>query len=224
MVANRNHERAARLAAAHDATAVPMAARHTVLGHVDIVVSATASTTRILTAADLPSGRDIPLLILDLAVPRDVDPAVADLPGVTLVDIASLRTALSGTVGTDLATADVIVAAEVTAFLTWLRGFEVAPTVAALRARADDLVGAELAGLRRRRPELSDEQRADVARTVHRIVQRLLHQPTVRVRELAASPGGDRYTALVRELFDLDRASGRPGTEQPSGSDDVADG
>ncbi len=81
----------------------------------------------------------------------------------------------------------------------------VAPTVAALRARADDVVATELRRLGERRPEPHrSEQRAEVAQTVHRVVQRLLHSPTVRVRELAAGPGGDRYAELLRELFELD--------------------
>jgi glutamyl-tRNA reductase len=84
----------------------------------------------------------------------------------------------------------------------------VAPTVAALRGRADDVVSAELRRLAQRRPELTDAQRAEMARTVHRVVQRLLHQPTVRVRQLAAEPGGDRYAEVLRELFDLDVADG----------------
>jgi glutamyl-tRNA reductase len=208
LVTNRGYERACRLAANHDATAIPMTSHVDVPDHIDVIVCATSSTTRVLTA--VPPGRTSPLLILDLAVPRDVDPAVARLPGVTLIDVESVRVALAGTTGTDVAAAEVIVAEEVAAFQTWLRGFDVAPTVAALRARADELVGAELVALRRRRPDLSDEQRADVARTVHRVVQRLLHQPTVRVRELAAGPGGDRYAALVRELFDLDPAGPVP--------------
>jgi glutamyl-tRNA reductase len=207
IVANRSAVRARRLAANHNATAISMTACYEVLDQVDIVVSATSSTTRVLAAADLPPGRTRPLLILDLAVPRDIDPAAAEVPGVTLVDVASLRDALAGTTGSDVAAAEAIVAEEAEAFLSWLRGFDVAPTVAALRMRADELVGAELAALRRRRPDLSDEQRADVARAVHRVVQRLLHQPTVRVRELAGSPGGDRYAALVRELFDLNPAA-----------------
>jgi len=82
--------------------------------------------------------------------------------------------------------------------------------VAALRTRGDELVAAELAALRRRRPDLSHEQSADVARTVHRVAQRLLHQPTVRMRQLAAGPGGDRYAALVRELFDVDATAWQP--------------
>jgi glutamyl-tRNA reductase len=205
-VANRSPARARRLAANHDATAIPIASCEEALKHVDIVVSATSSTTRVLQTADLPPGRTKPLLILDLALPRDVDPAAAHVPGVTLVDIASLRDAPAATTGAVLAAAEAIVAEETQAFLTRRRGLDIAPTVAALRTRADELVGAELAALRRRRPDLSDNQCADVARTVHRVVQRLLHQPTVRVRELAASPDGDRYAALLQTLFDLQPA------------------
>jgi glutamyl-tRNA reductase len=144
--------------------------------------------------------------IVDLAVPRDVDPAVATLPGVDLVDIERLGTALRAddALAADRDAVDQIVSGEVQAFLAWLRSAEVAPTVAALRSRAEDVVGAELRRLSSRRPDLTDDQRAEVARTVHRVVQRLLHQPTVRVRELAAGPGGDRYAAVLRELFDLD--------------------
>ena len=96
-----------------------------------------------------------------------------------------------------------IVTAEVDGYLTWLRGTDVAPTVAALRARADEVVATELLRFNQRRPDLTEEQRADIAHAVHRIVQRLLHAPTVRVRELAAGPGGEAYAAALRELFDL---------------------
>jgi glutamyl-tRNA reductase len=197
-VTSRTAERAARLAELYDATAVPGLD----LSTVDIVVSATASSGHVITPADVTG----PVTIVDLAVPRDVDPRVGALPGVELIDIERLGASLStdGGLAADKAAVEGIVAAEVEAFLAWLRSSDVAPTVAALRSRADDVVAAELRRLSQRRPELSDEQRADVARTIHRIVQRLLHQPTVRVRELAAGPGGDRYAALLRELFDLD--------------------
>jgi glutamyl-tRNA reductase len=79
----------------------------------------------------------------------------------------------------------------------------VAPTVAALRTRADEVVESELSRLAQRRPDLTPDQRADVAHAIHRVVQRLLHSPTVRVRQLAGTPGGDQYAALLRELFDL---------------------
>jgi glutamyl-tRNA reductase len=125
---------------------------------------------------------------------------------VNLVDLERLGHELRAPdgLGADRLAVEEIVAAEVESFLGWLRGGEVAPTVAALRARADELVTAELSRLAARCPELTDAQRAEVAHSVHRVVQRLLHTPTVRARELAAGPGGDRYAELVRELFDLE--------------------
>lgn len=225
-VANRGAERADRLAEAYGATAVPFADLAAAMSAVDVVATATASTEHVLTpdmVARAVAGRDRPLVILDLAVPRDVDPAAAQLPGVVVVDIDRLASSLrSGPAAADEAAAQAIVAAEVEAFLTWLRGAEVAPTVAALRTRADDVVTAELRRLAQRRPDLSEQQRADVAHTVHRVVQRLLHSPTVRVRQLAAEPGGDQYAALLRELFDLEVPQGAadardvPDLENPS--------
>ncbi|WFE62498.1 glutamyl-tRNA reductase [Micromonospora sp. WMMD714] len=209
-VTNRGADRAVRLAESYGAHAVPLAELVPALSTVDIVVAATAATEPVLTV-DVVTGalarRDPargPLVLLDLAVPRDVAPEVAALPGVEVIDIDRMATLLAGgPAAADAAEVGRIVAAEVEAFLSWLRGADVAPTVAALRGRADDVVGAELRRLAQRRPDLSDDQRAEVARTVHRVVQRLLHQPTVKVRQLAAEPGGDQYAALLRELFDL---------------------
>ncbi len=144
-------------------------------------------------------------MLLDLAVPRDVAPDVAGLPGVVVIDIDTLAAELrAGQHAADEVAVVDIVEAEVEAFVGWLRGADVAPTVAALRTRADEVVAAELSRLRQRRPELSEEQRAEMAHTVHRVVRRLLHSPTVRVRQLAAEPGGDQYATLLRQLFDLE--------------------
>jgi glutamyl-tRNA reductase len=207
-VTNRGTARAARAAEAHGAQAVEFAALVDHLATVDFVVCATASPQPVLTAdlvAAAVAGRaDRPLVIFDLAVPRDVAPDVADLPGVVLVDLATIGAAsLDAPSAGDRAASEAIVADEVQAFLRWLRGADVAPTVAALRARADEVVAAELRRLSNRRPDLTEEQRADVAHAVHRVVQQLLHQPTVRVRQLAATPTGDQYVAVLRELFDL---------------------
>ncbi|MFI5906399.1 glutamyl-tRNA reductase [Dactylosporangium sp. NPDC051541] len=201
-VTNRGHARAERLAELHGAEAVPFAELPSLLERVDVVVSATASPEPVLDARLLAgAGRD--LLVLDLAMPRDVAPAVRELPGITVVDIELLAESLSTTADTEERAGEEIVAAEVEAYLTWLRGADVAPTVAALRARADEVVEAELRRLAQRCPELGDSARAEVAHSVHRIVQRLLHQPTVRVRQLAAAPGGEAYAQALRELFDL---------------------
>jgi len=232
-VANRSIERAQRIAANHAATAVPYDELPRILSTVDIVVCATASPEPVLTAqavAAAVASRDgtapgaRALLILDLAVPRDVAPGVGELAGVVLVDLDTLDGTLdparddparddptrddpaleSGRASAaDVRAAEELVASEVEGYLTWLHGSEVAPTVAALRARADEVVAAELARLAQRRPDLTEAQHADVAHAVHRIVQRLLHDPTVRVRELAAEPGGQAYAAALRELFDL---------------------
>jgi glutamyl-tRNA reductase len=210
LVTNRGMQRAQRLADLHRAAPVEYADLAGAVGAVDLVVCATASPGPVLTrevVADALArrGPDRPdLTILDLAVPHDVAPEVADLPGVTLIDMAAVADATLDRPSTvDQAAADQIVRTEVDAFLTWLRGTDVAPTVAALRARADEVVASELARLSNRRPDLSPEQRADVAHTVHRVVQRLLHSPTVRVRQLANTAGGDQYAAVLRELFDL---------------------
>lgn len=207
-VSNRGAERAQRLAALHGAATVDVADLSATLSTVDVVVCATASPDLVLTtsmvagAMERRDGR--PLLILDLAVPRDVDPGVAARPGVSLVDISRLGSSrVDEPSGAEREAAEAIVAAEVDTFRTWLRGADVAPTVAALRARADEVVAAELRRLAQRRPDLTEEQRADVAHAVHRVVQQLLHSPTVRVRQLAVTPGGDQYAAMLRDLFDL---------------------
>ncbi|GAA2520915.1 glutamyl-tRNA reductase [Pilimelia columellifera] len=209
-ITNRGIDRAARLADAYGAHAVPLAGLADALAAADVVITATAAVEPVLdvgtvSAALARRAADRPLVILDLAVPRDVVPEVASLPGVALFDIAAMAGHLDSRGAAAAARAvEEIVDGEVETFLTWLRGSEIAPTVAALRARAEDVVSAELGRLGQRRPELTDDQRAEVARTVHRVVQRLLHSPTVRVRQLAAEPGGDQYAALLRELFDLD--------------------
>jgi glutamyl-tRNA reductase len=210
-VSNRSAERAVRLAAAYEATPFPLDELGAALATVDVAVFATSSADTLLSRSTVEAAlaarpaHAAPLVLLDLAIPRDVDPSVADLPGVMYVDIERLGASLrGGPTALDVDAADFIVAAEVEAFLTWLRSADVAPAVAALRARADEVVTAELTRLSQRRPELTDEQRADIAQAVHRIVQRLLHSPTVRVRELAAGPDGDRYAGLLRELFDLE--------------------
>jgi glutamyl-tRNA reductase len=202
-ITNRSAARADRLAEAYGAVAVPFADLDAALAQADLVISATAAPTPVLTRDRLAAAA--PLVVLDLAGPRDVAPEATDVPGVTVIDIDSLaasRRALPAAAETRAV--EQIVTGEVEHFLAWLRGSEVAPTVAALRARAEDVVAAELRKLYSRRGEFTEEQRADVSRTLHRVVQQLLHSPTVRVRQLAAEPGGDHYAALLRELFDLD--------------------
>jgi len=213
-ITNRSAARADRLAEAYGAVAVPYDDLDAALREADLVVSATASTEPVLTRERLQAAA--PLVVLDLAVPRDVAPDATGIPGVTVIDIDSLAaTRRSLPAAAETAAVEQIVTSEVDHFLAWLRGADIAPTVAALRTRAEDVVTAELRKLYSRRSEFSEEQRADVSRTLHRVVQQLLHSPTVRVRQLAAEPGGDQYATLLRELFDLDVPHATPADAVP---------
>jgi glutamyl-tRNA reductase len=166
----------------------------------DIVVSCTGAIGLVITP-DMIQG---PAFLLDLALPHDVDPAVRDLPGVTLVGLDDLREADDAPATADTEAVRRIVCEEVQAFQLGLIAATVAPTVVALRSKAAEVVDAELVRLGGRLPGLDEKARDEIAHTVRRVVDKLLHAPTVRVKELAASPDGDTYTEALRELFDLD--------------------
>jgi glutamyl-tRNA reductase len=172
----------------------------------DLLVSVTGSAGTVVDA-DLIGARIRPLVALDLAMPRDVTPEAAALPGVTYLDIGSLRGAGPIVSDAEVAEAEAIIAAELRAFLDEQQQLAVAPTVTALRARAESVIETELRRLDGRLPDLSVAARAEVAQAVRRAVEKLLHAPTVRVKELANGPDGDGYAAALRILFDLDPAS-----------------
>jgi glutamyl-tRNA reductase len=217
-VVNRSLPRAQRLAAglteqgvtAHAWTLDQLPAA---LVDADVVVSCTGAVRPVVSLADVhhalaASQRDeltTPLVLCDLGMPRDVDPAVAGLPGVWVVDMDRVQREPSARAAADDAeAARRIVAAEVASYLASQRMAEVTPTVTALRQRAADLVEAELLRLESRLPSLDDDQRQEVASTVRRVVDKLLHAPTVRVKQLAGAPGADTYAEALRELFELD--------------------
>ncbi|SHN45624.1 glutamyl-tRNA reductase [Cryptosporangium aurantiacum] len=232
-VLNRTPETAHRVAAGVGGRGGDLTEIRAALAEADVVVTATGATEAVLTYQDVsaaleargPNAAD--LAILDLAVPRDTERAVDMLPGVVVLDIEALTAALAhepATTSVDAAAS--IVENEVEAFAAWQRSTEVAPTVVALRARADQVVAGELDRLHSRLPDLDDAARREVEKTVRRVVSTLLHTPTVRMKELATAPGGDRYAAAVRELFLLD-GHARPAaavTVEPVGSESVVDG
>ena len=179
----------------------------------DLVVSCTGAVRPVVTLADvhhaLAAGqRDElaePMVFCDLGMPRDVDSAVAGLPGVSVVDMDRVQREPSArAAAADAEAARRIVAAEVAAYLASQRVAEVTPTVTALRQRAAEVVEAELLRLDNRLPGLDNADRDEVARTVRRVVDKLLHAPTVRVKQLAGAPGANTYAEALRELFELD--------------------
>ncbi|EGX61557.1 glutamyl-tRNA reductase [Streptomyces zinciresistens K42] len=156
-------------------------------------------------AAETPRPEPV-LALLDLAMPRDVDAAVHRLAGVRLVDIESLAEASADApMAADVDQVRRIVADEVAAFGAALRAAHITPTVVALRAMAADVVANEIARLEGRLPALDDKHRGEITQTVRRVVDKLLHAPTVRVKQLAAEPGGAGYADALRTLFDLDQ-------------------
>ncbi|GAB2721033.1 glutamyl-tRNA reductase [Streptomyces bullii] len=145
------------------------------------------------------------LFLLDLAMPRDIDAAAHRLSGVRLVDIESLAEASADApMAADVDQVRRIVSDEVAAFGAAQRAAHITPTVVALRTMAADVVASEIARLEGRLPGLDDKHRAEITQTVRRVVDKLLHAPTVRVKQLAAEPGGAGYADALRTLFDLD--------------------
>ena len=220
-VVNRSLPRAQRLVRKVRESGVPADALaldrlSAALSGADVVVSCTGAVRPVVSLADVhhalaAARRDEvaqPLVLCDLGMPRDVDPAVAGLPGVWLVDMDRIQREPSArAAGADAEAARHIVAAEVARYLTEQRMAEVTPTVTALRRRAADVVESELLRLENRLPGLDPIQRDEVARAVRRVVDKLLHAPTVRIKQLASAPGGDSYAEALRELFELDQTA-----------------
>ncbi len=225
-VANRTAERARGLAEQVGGRWLTLAddqALVEALAEADVVVSCTGAVGHVLTPELVSRARELAgagagpahrQLLIDLALPRDVAPEVSSLDGVTVVGLGELGDELADAeVGADLQAAAAIVEAEVAAYLSQQRADSVAPTVVALRSYAGEVVAGELARLRQRLGDnLDDRVRAELDQTVRRVVDKLLHTPTVRVKSLAAEDGG-HYAAALRELFDLDmepRGTGAP--------------
>ncbi|GAA2318699.1 glutamyl-tRNA reductase [Streptomyces caniferus] len=219
-VANRTVERAERLVqiltepggpgAANGlrARAAAMTSVPDELALADIVVSCTGATGLVLAGEMVAAAREgnpAPLALLDLAMPRDIDAAVHRVEGAHLVDIESLADASADApMAADVDKVRGIVSDEVAAFGAAQRAAHITPTVVALRTMAADVVTGEIARLDGRLPDLDDKQRAEITQTVRRVVDKLLHAPTVRVKQLASEPGGAGYADALRELFDLD--------------------
>jgi glutamyl-tRNA reductase len=228
VVANRTPDNAVRLARIHGGTS---AAMHEIPQHMqaaDLVISCTGATGVVITRpmleqvtqARTAAGR-APLVLLDLALPRDIEPAAATLPGVTLIDLdvigaaAGQQDAPDGAPGDgladpagragDVAAVRAIVAGELAAQAAAAAAARVTPTVVALRAKAAEVVDTELTRLTGRLPGLDERALGEVGNTVRRVVDKLLHAPTVRVKELASAPGGDGYADALRVLFDIDQ-------------------
>ena len=217
VIANRSADNAERLAARVSGRVADLGDLDGQMAAADLVISCTGATGFVITepmlagvsARRAQAGRG-PLVLLDLAMPRDVEPTAAQLPGMSLIDLDLIGVAAAQPGATaiapeqDVAAVRAIVTEEVAAHASALRAASVTPTVVALRAKAAQVVDAELARLSGRLPGVDDRALGEIGQTVRRVVDKLLHAPTVRVKELAAAPGGDEYATALRVLFDLD--------------------
>ena len=211
-VANRTRSRAERLAAGAGGVVADFADLPAAIADAGLVISCTGAAGAVITGQMVRTALDqrpagAPLVLLDLAMPRDVDPAVADLPDVSVIGLDELRGTGEAAIGAaEVAAVRAIVEEEFAAYGSAVRAAQVTPTVVALRAKAATVVDAELERLGGRLSEhgVSGHALEEIAQTVRRVVDKLLHAPTVRVKELASSPGGEEYEAALRVLFDLD--------------------
>jgi glutamyl-tRNA reductase len=219
-VSSRTPAHAQRLATSVEGRAADLADLPAEIAAADVLVTCTGARG-IVIGTEVVAGAmrsrigaarpDRPLVVIDLALPRDVDPGVAALPGVHVVDLALLQgergadghAHASPVAADDVAAAHALIEAETALLRAERQAAAVAPTVSALRSQAAEVVDAELLRLSARLPDLDARARAEVSRTVRRVVDKLLHEPTVRVKELASAPGGVDYADALRALFGL---------------------
>ena len=210
-VANRRYDRAIGLAQRFGGNAVRFDDLPGELIKADIVVSATGSPHQILGGEELELVMDLrdsrPLLLIDIAVPRDIDPSVRELQGITLYDMDDLQREVARNAGVRQAEstrAKVIVEQDVERFGDWLGGLDVVPTIAALRERGEQIVQRVLRENESRWESLGDADRERVEMLARAVVSRLLHEPTLRIKAASERDGSYLYLQALRELFGLE--------------------
>jgi glutamyl-tRNA reductase len=220
-VANRRYNRAIGLAERFGGSALRINDLPVYLETADIVVSATDSPHPLIERPELEhvmQERDSsPLLMIDLAVPRDIDPDCRELTGVSLSDVDDLQRMVDRNASNrenEAAKAERILDAEFDLYREWLEAQSVAPTIAELRGRADAIVEQVLSENENRWENLSEADRERAEVLARAVANRLLHEPTARLRGLADSENGYRDLALLREIFGLDSASEPIGGEE----------
>ena len=209
-VANRSVDRAAELARRFGGEALPLARVREELVDADVVLSSTSAPGFVLgredVAAALRARKGRPLFLIDLAVPRDLDPRIHELDSCYLYDIDDLEAVVADSLAgrrQEAERAEAIVAQEAERFRTWHASLEVVPAIASLRARAEEIRAGELAKLEARLSRLSEDERRAVDSLTAQIVNKLLHLPTVRMKQAAVTADGVVYADAVRHLFGL---------------------
>jgi glutamyl-tRNA reductase len=223
-VANRSQVRASELVRRVGGRAIEFGEIEAELPRADVVISATSSADVVLgrdaVARALATRRGAPLFLIDIAVPRDLDPAIDELEDCYLYDIDDLQEVVEASLAArrqEGESAEAMVAQEARSFGSWLASLDVVPAITQLRARAEEIRRAELVRAEGRLGRLSDADRNAVESLTSQIVNKLLHLPTVRMKEAAAGADGAVYADAVRRLFDLDDGGKHAGDDPPAG-------
>ena len=208
LIANRSADKAQRLAERVGGAVLDFADLESGLAAADLVLSSTGASLPVIehdaVDAAMKTRPERPLVLVDLAVPRDVDPGCSFVAGVTVLDVDAIRTLTDvGRTGEEVAKARALVEEAARKFAAWRRSVRVEPTIAALRARAEDVRSTEVERFAARLGELDERERDAVIALTKGIVNRLLHEPSVRLKEIADARGDDGHAAALRELFDL---------------------
>jgi glutamyl-tRNA reductase len=221
VVANRSFDRAVKLAREFNGEAMRLDHLAEALFQADILVTATAAPHVILTSESVRTameGRpERPMLIIDIAVPRDAEPAIANIPGVRLFDIDDLQDVVNANLlarQSEIPSVEGIADQEAAAFMAWFNALDVVPTVVDIRQRAEAIKTEELEKALRRLGDVGDRERQIVCTLAHRLVNKLMHEPTVRLKQQAAQGDCDLYTDVVRELFGLEGGTSGKGAPQ----------
>jgi len=210
VLGGRTFEKAEQLAAALGGTAAPFESLRAELTKADIVISGTGAPGIVIRAEDVRAAsaerRRRPLFLIDIAVPRDIDPEAARLPGVFLYDLDDLKSVSEANLRErkkEAAAAETLVEREVQAFLDWRRSLDVVPLLVELRRRADEIRKAEIEKARKRLGSLTPEQEEALEAATTAIVNKLLHAPTVHLKEIASNGHAEEHMDVIRKLLGL---------------------
>jgi glutamyl-tRNA reductase len=217
LVVNRSEGRAAKLAKQHGGEALGWERLTQALWRSDIVISSTAAPHAVLrsdtVATAMRMRRNRPLFIIDIAVPRDVEPEVGNLGNVFLYDIDDLQQVLEANLEQrrrEVPRVQGIVREEAAEFLSWLRARDVVPTIVDLRQHLEGIRESELSWAMNKLGELSDRERSVVLAFSQRLVNKILHEPTIRLKQHASGREVYRYTDAVRDLFGISDSECEP--------------
>jgi glutamyl-tRNA reductase len=209
-IANRTWENAADLAERVGGTPIRLAELDAALSEVDLLLTGTGANSMIIEHSDIErvmrARSDREILVVDVAVPRDVDPAAADIPGVTILDMDDLRAFAEAGMAErrrEVASVESMCTEELERYLSVISAREVAPLVSRLHEQSEEIRVAELDRLRARLGDLDERQLEALDALTKGIVAKLLHQPTVRLKDAAGSPRGERLAEALRDLFEL---------------------